>query len=183
MTVMVLANDYYSFDKEYDEYISLPGSEEPRNSICLLMKQHGKTLPEARLFLKQKMLGLEQEYRSNRKEYEATHQNMPTDLRKFLDAAEYAGSGAFYWCSVCPRYNAFVPFKTPPVIEQDANFSDIDSNQNKPPTILSTELNGSSTPNQMIPNGYAAQPLDADHFTEVSCKILSDKVSYGDKPS
>jgi hypothetical protein len=35
MLVMVLANDYYSFDKEYDEYMAAPGHELPRNAIFI----------------------------------------------------------------------------------------------------------------------------------------------------
>jgi ophiobolin F synthase len=150
MTVMVLANDYYSYDKEHDEYLSLPGSEEPRNSISLLMKQHGKTLPEARLFLQEKMVEFEQEYLSNRKEYDAKHQDIPTDLRKFLDAAELAGSGAFYWCSVCPRYNDFLPFEKQLGVELDVNSSGLDSNPEQPPTVLSPPLNRRDTPNEAL---------------------------------
>jgi len=183
MTAMVLANDYYSFDKEYDEYLSLPGSEEPRNSISLLMKQHDKTLPEARLFLQQKMVELEQEYLSNRGKYEGTHHDMPTDLRKFLDAAEFAGSGAVYWCSVCPRYNDFVPFEKVLGVEPDVDFPDVNSNQEQLSTIFSPPVNRSDTPNEAILNSTSARQWDARQFTEVRCEKILDKVSYEGKPS
>ncbi|GAB7325549.1 hypothetical protein MBLNU13_g09550t2 [Cladosporium sp. NU13] len=173
MTAMVLANDYYSFDKEYDEYLSVPGSEEPRNSICLLMKQHEKTLSEARLFLKQKMIELEQEYSSNRQDYEATHPDMPTDLKKFLDAAEFAGSGAVYWCCVCPRYNDFVPFKKQLGMGLDGDESSVDNNDEQPDD---PPANRGDTPNEAMLNDISAQPSNANHFTEVRHEKVLDKI-------
>jgi hypothetical protein len=128
-----LANDYYSFDKEYASYMRQGGSEGIPNSVWILMQEHGITAEQAKIRLAKVITSVENDYHRIRHELEQSRQKLPEHVWRYMDTAVWVTSGTFYWSSFGGRYNRnmSVPTEsgrnwitTPQIEEFNINFLD-----------------------------------------------------------
>ncbi|TGO52772.1 hypothetical protein BCON_0135g00210 [Botryotinia convoluta] len=112
LQAMVLTNDYYSWDKEYEEYNRTNGSMPMVNAIWLLKHLHDVDNTKAREFLIKRILDLEMQYCDIRDEHLRT-QNPSPDMIRFFGLIELATAGNRFWHANSKRYNAWAPTPTP----------------------------------------------------------------------
>ena len=102
-THVVLTNDFCSFEREYEEYIN--GKKyEMRNSVWFLMQHHGLEQRQAKHRVLEKALKCEKDYTAARTAYENGHPNMCPKVARYIDAASFIASGAWYWQTFCSRH-------------------------------------------------------------------------------
>ena len=99
-----LTNDFFSWQKEYDEFLQNEKADSMANAVWILMHEHSITVEEAKDLCKKKIGDSCKEYRRLKKQYESTHKLSP-DLRKYLSALELSISGNVVWSQTSPRYN------------------------------------------------------------------------------
>ncbi|TGO59220.1 hypothetical protein BOTNAR_0167g00160 [Botryotinia narcissicola] len=87
LKAMVLTNDYYSWEKEYDEYNRTDGSMPMVNAIWLL--KHLREVEDSKA------------------------QNPTPDIKRFLGLFELAAAGNRFWHATSKRYNAWAPTPSP----------------------------------------------------------------------
>ncbi|TGO90136.1 hypothetical protein BPOR_0077g00090 [Botrytis porri] len=112
LQAMVLTNDYYSWDKEYEEYNRTNGSMPMVNAVWLLKHLHEVDNTKARELLKERILDLEMQYCDVRDEYLRTQDPSP-DMMQFFGLIELAAAGNRFWHATSKRYNAWAPIPTP----------------------------------------------------------------------
>lgn len=99
-----LANDYFSFDREYAEFDS---SDDGKliNAVWLFMKWQGANASVAKQLVKEATNRYEAEYLARVRQYKASRRFASPKLDKYLEALSYMVSGNVYWSLNCPRYN------------------------------------------------------------------------------
>ena len=103
-----LQNDLFSWEKEYQSAKRL-GLKSVVNAIWVLMKEHDINVEEAkdtcRHIIKEnvtKYLGVLEETKDNL--------DLSPDLRRYMEAMQYALSGNAVWSLICPRYHPTAKF-------------------------------------------------------------------------
>ncbi|TGO08094.1 hypothetical protein BTUL_0226g00050 [Botrytis tulipae] len=112
LKAMVLTNDYYSWEKEYDEYNRTNGSMPMVNAIWLLKHLREVEDSKARELLRDRILEDEMKYCRLRDEYIQTENPSP-DIKRFLGLFELAAAGNRFWHATSKRYNAWAPTPAP----------------------------------------------------------------------
>ncbi|KAF3400488.1 Ophiobolin F synthase [Talaromyces pinophilus] len=103
---LALANDYFSWEKEYIEFKQNPTSDDMANAIWIIMKEHSVDLEEAKKICQDKIRESCKEYVRRKREFErqATGK-VSTDLLRYLSALEFSISGNVVWSQYTHRYN------------------------------------------------------------------------------
>lgn len=133
---LALANDYFSWEKEYIEFKQNPTSDDMANAIWIIMKEHSVDLEEAKKICQDKIRESCEEYVRRKREFErqATGK-VSTDLLRYLSALEFSISGNVVWSQYTHRYN----FGKPAVKEnEDTDDEGVKSDDSK------TSLNDST---------------------------------------
>ena len=99
-----LANDFFSWQKEYDDFMKTGVSEALANAIWILMQEHSVGVEEAKELCKDHIRKSCQEYLRVKHEVESTRQ-VSVDLRKYLAALELSISANVIWSQYSARYN------------------------------------------------------------------------------
>ena len=105
LTVAIMINDYYSFEKEYEAYIVDGKKHDMSNSVWFLMQHEGLGESQAKQRVLEEALESEKNYTIARNAYEKAHPDMAPSVAKYLDAAMFLATGAWYWSSFCSRYH------------------------------------------------------------------------------
>ncbi|KAF7931846.1 uncharacterized protein EAE98_004582 [Botrytis deweyae] len=111
LKAMVLTNDYYSWEKEYDLYNRTNGSVAMVNAVWLLKHLRDVEDSKARELLRDRILEYEMQYCRLRDEYIRT-ESPSSDMKRFLGLIELAAAGNRFWHATSKRYNAWVPTPT-----------------------------------------------------------------------
>lgn len=101
---VVLTNDLFSWQKEYDALPQDDKSPLMVNGIWVLMQEHSTTIDIAKELCLDRIRSYSKEYRYLKTEYETTHQPS-LDVRRLLSILEAFIAGNFVWSLECPRYN------------------------------------------------------------------------------
>ncbi|KAF7956841.1 hypothetical protein EAE96_004167 [Botrytis aclada] len=112
LQAMMLTNDYYSWDKEYEQYNRNNGSMPMVNAVWLLKHLHDVDNTKAREFLREKILDFELQYCNIRDEY-LRKQNPRPEMTQFFGLLELAAAGSRFWHATSRRYNSWAPNLTP----------------------------------------------------------------------
>ncbi|KAF7887199.1 uncharacterized protein EAF02_003846 [Botrytis sinoallii] len=112
LKAMVLTNDYYSWEKEYDLYNRTNGSVPMVNAVWLLKHLRDVEDSKARELLRDRILEDEMQYCRLRDEYLRT-KSPSSDTKRFLGLIELAAAGNRFWHATSKRYNAWAPTPTP----------------------------------------------------------------------
>jgi hypothetical protein len=122
-----LANDYFSFDREYDEFKS---SNAPLmiNSVWLHMQWHGVDVNRAKDMVREATVKYEEKFLRSCEEYRHAHQPISGKLDQYLTGLTCQISGNVVWSLNCPRYH--------PSFHYDPNFGIEDEiTERSPPGI------------------------------------------------
>ena len=98
-----LQNDVFSWEKEHETATQM-GARKVVNAIYVLMEEHGITVSEAkemcRGIIKENAAKYLRVLKDNRNNME-----LSLNLRRHLEAFQYALSGNAVWSATCPRYH------------------------------------------------------------------------------
>ncbi|KAL8958737.1 MAG: hypothetical protein Q9193_004261 [Seirophora villosa] len=108
---MALVNDYFSWDKEYYDYMQKGDQGRLYSSIKLLMDEHHVSATEAKEMVCEMIVQYEREYTREKERWLATGER-PLELRRYVDNAALMAAGSLYWHSSAPRYHDFLPKPT-----------------------------------------------------------------------
>lgn len=108
---MALVNDYFSWDKEYYDYMQKGDQGRLYSSIKLLMDEHHVSAAEAKEMVCEMIVQYEREYTREKERWLATGER-PLELRRYVDNAALMAAGSLYWHSSAPRYHDFLPKPT-----------------------------------------------------------------------
>jgi ophiobolin F synthase len=100
-----LANDYFSFDREYDEFQASGEAQTLTNSVWLHMKWHNVDILAAKKMVKQAIWRYERRFLDLCDEYRGEHSSVPGHVDRYLRALAYEVSGNVVWSLNCPRYH------------------------------------------------------------------------------
>lgn len=104
---LLLANDYFSWEREYRELQS-GHSKRIVSAVEMFIRTRGLSIEAAKDEVKRMIIESEQEFCRLRDELCRTHPGgLSPKLRRWIDCAGLAVSGNHYWCSACPRQNAW----------------------------------------------------------------------------
>ena len=99
-----LQNDFFSWEKERETATQM-GATNVVNAIYVLMEEHAITVSEAkemcRGIVKENVAKYLRVLKVNRNNME-----LSLDLRRYLEACQYALSGNAIWSATCPRYHS-----------------------------------------------------------------------------
>lgn len=103
---LLLANDYFSWEREYRELQS-GQSKRIVSAVEMFIRTKDLSIEAAKDEVKMMIIESEREFCRLRDELCSTHPGFSPKLRRWIDCAGLAVSGNHYWCSACPRQNAW----------------------------------------------------------------------------
>lgn len=103
---LLLANDYWSWEREYRSF-KAGDTKRLVSSIEVLVRTRSLSIEEAQKVVKEMIIDAESEYVRRRNEMYRLHPNISIKLRRWIETCGLAVSGNHYWCSACPRQNAW----------------------------------------------------------------------------
>jgi len=108
VTLVILANDFYSWDKEQRTHIRMGHSRTPANAISIVMASESIDASAARSAIKKKVAKLEEEYLTAKEEYfSVMHRSFAE--KKYVSLLEGVYTCMVLWGSTCSRYNPSAP--------------------------------------------------------------------------
>lgn len=180
LTNVIMINDYYSFEREYEEYIINGKKHDMRNSVWFLMQHEGLEGRQAKRRVLEEALESERNYTMARNAYEEAHPDMAPRIARYLDAAMFLATGGWYWSTFSSRYRyIYRPEKAPDHRPVDislniAAHAPLDAGQAFGPE---NTCNGSSAPVQHF-HTTTARTNAGECFTDVNKTDLSDEVGW-----
>lgn len=99
-----LANDYFSFDREYSE-LQESGSESMTNAVWLFMRWRGVNCAAAKDLVKEATTDYEKRFQAISAEFRRVHAPLSEKLDRYLRGLAYQISGNVVWSLNCPRYH------------------------------------------------------------------------------
>ena len=103
---LLLANDYWSWEREYRSF-KAGNTKKLVSSIEVLVRTRSLSIEEAQKVVKEMIINAENEYVRRRNEMYQLQPNISIKLRRWIETCGLAVSGNHYWCSACPRQNAW----------------------------------------------------------------------------
>jgi geranylgeranyl pyrophosphate synthase len=100
-----LANDYFSFDREYAEFQASGESQTLVNSVWLHMKWHNVDVAAAKEMVRQATQRYEAQFLDLCGEYRHKNSPLADHVDRYLRALAYQVSGNVVWSLNCPRYH------------------------------------------------------------------------------
>ncbi|KAH8696424.1 isoprenoid synthase domain-containing protein [Talaromyces proteolyticus] len=100
-----LANDLYSFPKEFDEHACKNSLDVIHNAMAVLMSNYGYTEDESREILKKEILLAERSLLDAYQTWKASSVNKSNDLRRYMVIAILAVGGGCFYQARSPRYH------------------------------------------------------------------------------
>jgi hypothetical protein len=100
---LALANDYFSFDREWQE-AQEEGASKPLNAVYLYMKWQGVTIAEAKQHVRKATNHFEKQFLELCDRFRQAHPGADK-LSTYLQCLSYQVSGNVVWSLNCPRYH------------------------------------------------------------------------------
>lgn len=103
-----LANDYYSFDIEWEEFQQTEPSQEKStmtNAVWLFMNWQGLSIAEAKEKARQVVRKYEKGFQTQMNRFVADKERCSPKLARYLKALAYQIPGNIVWSLRCPRYH------------------------------------------------------------------------------
>jgi fusicocca-2,10(14)-diene synthase/ophiobolin F synthase len=109
---LALANDFFSWEKEYVEFQGNPKSENMANAVWIIMKEHSVDLEQAKVLCQDKIRESCEEYGRRKREFELqSADKVSIDTLRYLSALEFSISGNVVWSQYSERYHFHKPEK------------------------------------------------------------------------
>ncbi|KAJ4417527.1 hypothetical protein N0V82_006086 [Gnomoniopsis sp. IMI 355080] len=103
---LLLANDFFSWEREYRELQS-GQSKRMVSAVELFVRTQGLSIQAAKGQVKSMIIESEHDFCRLRDELYRKYPDTSYKLRRWIDSVGLAVSGNHYWCSACPRQNAW----------------------------------------------------------------------------
>ena len=100
-----LANDYFSFDREYHEFQASSKSQTLTNAVWLHMKWHNVDIVAAKKLVKHAIWRYERRFLDLCAEYRCENDPITNHIDRHLRALAFQVSGNVVWSMNCPRYH------------------------------------------------------------------------------
>jgi hypothetical protein len=105
-STLTFANDYISWQKEYDEFCKSQGSSSMANAVWIIMKEHSVDIEVAKTMCVEMIRDSCRAFREEKERFESEFgHKVSKDLLKYLGALETAISGNVVWGQHSERYN------------------------------------------------------------------------------
>ena len=108
---LALTNDFFSWQKEYDQFKREAKAAYMVNAIWILTQEHSIEIEKAKQILKDKIASYCQEYLRLKAEFQSS-KVISSDVRNYLSALELSIAGNVGWSQFTPRYNFAGNFAT-----------------------------------------------------------------------
>ncbi|KAL4746600.1 hypothetical protein BDW72DRAFT_207213 [Aspergillus terricola var. indicus] len=105
LTGGMLGNDYYSFNKEFDDHQRTGTLDRMQNAVALLMRGYGYTEEEARSIVRSEVQRREREFIEGLDAWNRQVGPESAELRRYLALVMTVVSGTMFWMSHAPRYH------------------------------------------------------------------------------
>jgi hypothetical protein len=102
---LALANDYFSFDREWAEAQSKPGASKPINAVWLYMQWRGVNAAVAKQLVVEAANRYETRFLELCEQFRKDHAPLDPKLDRYLRGLSYQVSGNVVWSLNCPRYH------------------------------------------------------------------------------
>ncbi|RAQ98962.1 terpenoid synthase [Stemphylium lycopersici] len=103
---LLLANDFFSWEREYRELQS-GQSKRIVSAVDLFIRTQGLSIAEAKDEVRRRIIKAERDFCQRRDELYKTNPGISLKIKRWIESAGLAVSGNHYWCSACPRQNAW----------------------------------------------------------------------------
>ncbi|KAL5041044.1 hypothetical protein BDW71DRAFT_212499 [Aspergillus fruticulosus] len=120
-----LANDYFSFDIEWEEFQQDAEKTTMTNAVWLFMQWDGLGVEQAKERVREVTNGYEQQYLRNIKEFASGPGKERPHLLEYLKAEAYQIPGNVAWSLRCPRYHPELCEDAAALLQQDQSISTI----------------------------------------------------------
>jgi hypothetical protein len=137
-STLTFANDYISWQKEYDEFCKSQGSSSMANAVWIIMKEHSVDIEVAKTMCVEMIRDSCRAFREEKERFESEFgHKVSKDLLKYLGALETAISGNVVWGQHSERYNFKAADGNAQTTESmAASSSDLEeASQNKPKAV------------------------------------------------
>lgn len=178
-----LANDFFSFDKEYAEHLEQVNTNEQEqspmtNSVWLCMGWYNLNAEEAKIFVRDEIIRQEQEF-AVRKQAFFRSQNCTGRTQQCLEGLSQMIIGNIVWSLRCPRYHPELRYDSNAAIENQLlalsqpGFNDVQaaclrkSCSTPPPLGCTARAGGIDTPME----GGPSTPQETDATSNRSVKL------------
>jgi len=101
-----LANDFFSFDREYAEFKNTDTTQTLTNAVWLHMQWYNTDVHEAKRMTLEATRRYEGQFLKICEEFRQDNTPIPAKLDTYLDTLAYQVSGNVVWSLNCPRYHA-----------------------------------------------------------------------------
>ncbi|KAL5334344.1 isoprenoid synthase domain-containing protein [Aspergillus crustosus] len=101
----ILGNDYFSFNKEFDEHHRSGTLDRIQNSVALFMREYGYTEKEALGILKEEVQRREKEFMDGFDAWSRHAGPEAAEVRRYLVMTMALMSGSMFWMSFAGRYH------------------------------------------------------------------------------
>ncbi|KAL3474597.1 isoprenoid synthase domain-containing protein [Aspergillus californicus] len=172
----VLANDYYSFRKEFDDQKRNGALDRMQNTVSLLMKEYGYAEEEAMGIVRQKINDGERKAMAWYDAWERAPGPKSDELRRYIHLSLQLMSGTVFWMAHAPRYHrddltttaedraAIVGKSIGPVRVLEGFRAPKGLTLNSPPSLNGQAVNGNGTHSNSVHAGKE-QPFSMALFT------------------
>ncbi|RYN20222.1 Fusicoccadiene synthase [Alternaria tenuissima] len=100
-----LANDFFSFDREYADFEKSGKSQTLTNAVWLHMQWYNMDVNAAKSMTLEATKRYEEQFLGSCAEFRQNNAPIPEKLDRYLDALAYQISGNVVWSLNCPRYH------------------------------------------------------------------------------
>ncbi|CAN9449237.1 unnamed protein product [Alternaria alternata] len=100
-----LANDFFSFDREYADFKKSGKSQTLTNAVWLHMQWYNMDVNAAKSMTLEATKRYEEQFLGSCADFRQNNAPIPEKLDKYLDALAYQISGNVVWSLNCPRYH------------------------------------------------------------------------------
>jgi hypothetical protein len=152
-----LANDYFSFDREYAEFQASGQSTTLINSVWLHMQWHHVDSDTAKEMTRQATKRYEEQFLEKCAEYRREHAPLKERLDRYLRALAHQVSGNVVWSLNCPRYHPEYRYEVEESIKDPSR----------------TELAEDSSPRASFEREEGGEESDSDEHSRRSSTSIS----------
>lgn len=109
-STLALANDYSSWQKEYDEFLKDDQCHDMANAVWILTKERPVSVEDAKNICRDLVRASCQDFRQKKSQYLSKNASkLSHDILTFLGALETAISGNIFWSQSTARYGFVQP--------------------------------------------------------------------------
>jgi ophiobolin F synthase len=164
---MCVSQDYWSFDKEYDEWVTL--GTPIFNAVQLFIQKEDMTIDEAKEKVKSRALQLEREYCHHKAVFYGDRPEETVHLKHFIETLGVIIGSYNYWATQSPRYHSWM--------QLSSRESRGPSGENNDCVTSSTEDLGTTWTTVSPPEQPSSNtcPSENQMLEQINCSSISSK--------